>query len=429
MARPCQQPVYPVRRPRARRHYQVAGPTATAPTGPGSLPSATMDCGPTRLSARSVSWNADGTLLAMTTSDRTVRIWNIEYSENTGREVAVLAGHNGPISAVRCHPSDPHRAATTSQDGTIRLWDLRTVSSAATNTANTNPAPPKRATHTLTLSANERSPAHASTLEWQAKAGHDQSQVFAVTDKPRNSIHILDSRMLASTTATTTSAPTSTLAQPVASFEIRPFLSDGPCCFVPGQADHVTTAVTNEYDGAEWSEIWTWNWKKSPSRLTSNVVAASPAHTGPVSTLQYSAQGRFLVTGGADACVGIWQSARGHTGSSPLSCIDTIYRTKYIRHCAFTPDERFLAVANEQDGVYMVQMDESFQPMVPFWLAGVISSRAPGRAGGAQELAWNPKYKNNNQDGSCEYVLASARVDPGFSTLPVAVTKVTMQPR
>ena len=50
--------------------------------------------------------------------DATARVWDAE----TGREVATLVGHEGPVSALAYHPTEA-MVATGGADGSIRLWD------------------------------------------------------------------------------------------------------------------------------------------------------------------------------------------------------------------------------------------------------------------------------------------------------------------
>jgi WD40 repeat protein len=74
-----------------------------------------------------VAFHPDGTTLATTSHDRTIRLWD----PATGRELHQLTGHQGLVSAVAFHP-DGTTLATTSHDRTIRLWDVASASPAAT---------------------------------------------------------------------------------------------------------------------------------------------------------------------------------------------------------------------------------------------------------------------------------------------------------
>ncbi len=65
-----------------------------------------------------VAFSRDGSLLAAITGVKTVRVWEV----SSGREQAVLLGHDGNVTALAFSP-DGQLLATSSLDGTVRLWD------------------------------------------------------------------------------------------------------------------------------------------------------------------------------------------------------------------------------------------------------------------------------------------------------------------
>ena len=72
-------------------------------------------------SVRAVAFSADGSLLASTSDDRTVRLWN----PSTGQEVQKLAGHTDWVRAV-AFSADGSLLASASADQTVRLWNPST---------------------------------------------------------------------------------------------------------------------------------------------------------------------------------------------------------------------------------------------------------------------------------------------------------------
>ncbi|KAF9058721.1 WD40-repeat-containing domain protein [Rhodocollybia butyracea] len=70
---------------------------------------------------QSVAYSPDGKKVVSGSSDQTIRIWNLE----TGEELHVLQGHTGPVMSVAFSP-DGSRIVSGSYDGTVRIWDAGT---------------------------------------------------------------------------------------------------------------------------------------------------------------------------------------------------------------------------------------------------------------------------------------------------------------
>lgn len=66
-----------------------------------------------------VAFAPDGKLLASVSADTSVRLWDVA----TGAEVATLRGHRGQVRGV-AFTADGSRLFTASADGTLRVWDV-----------------------------------------------------------------------------------------------------------------------------------------------------------------------------------------------------------------------------------------------------------------------------------------------------------------
>ena len=64
------------------------------------------------------AFNRTGDRIVTASYDKTARIWDV----STGREIAILKGHQGPVERAEFSP-DGRRIITAARDGTARIWD------------------------------------------------------------------------------------------------------------------------------------------------------------------------------------------------------------------------------------------------------------------------------------------------------------------
>ncbi|ORY13725.1 WD40-repeat-containing domain protein [Clohesyomyces aquaticus] len=76
---------------------------------------------------RTLSWNAQGTLIATGAPDRTLRIWNPE--KTNVKNSTELRGHQGAVERVAFHPINETELASCSSDGLVKFWDVRSKAS------------------------------------------------------------------------------------------------------------------------------------------------------------------------------------------------------------------------------------------------------------------------------------------------------------
>jgi WD40 repeat protein len=75
----------------------------------------------TNSSANGVAFSPNGKLLASSTFDKTVRLWDAATGEARGEP---LTGHTDHVIAVAFSPEDSNLLASASADKTVRLWDI-----------------------------------------------------------------------------------------------------------------------------------------------------------------------------------------------------------------------------------------------------------------------------------------------------------------
>ncbi|WP_125937544.1 SAV_2336 N-terminal domain-related protein [Streptomyces sp. WAC 06738] len=225
----------------------------------------------------SVAISPDGTWLATTGHDRTVRTWNAA----TGALTRTLTGHTDPVNAVAISP-DGTWLATTSNDETVRTWDTATGAVTGTLSGHSGPV---------------RAVAISPDGTWLATTSHD------------GTVRILDAA-----TGTVTHTLTGHTG-PVRAVAISP---DG------------TWLATTSDDGT--ARIW--------DATTGTVMRNLSGHTGPVRAVAISPDGTWLTTTGNDRTVRTWNVATGGiTGT--LSG-----HTGPVRAVAISPDGTWLATTS-----------------------------------------------------------------------------------
>jgi WD40 repeat protein len=74
-----------------------------------------------------VAFNSSGTLLATGCADGKIRLFDfmpMSANVDSGKEIAVLAGHSGSVTDL-CFTSDDQRLVSSGGDRTVRVWDVK----------------------------------------------------------------------------------------------------------------------------------------------------------------------------------------------------------------------------------------------------------------------------------------------------------------
>ena len=70
----------------------------------------------------SAAFSPDGSRIVTASGDKTARIWDAA----TGKEIAVLRGHDDASCISAAFSPDGSRIVTASEDNTARIWDAAT---------------------------------------------------------------------------------------------------------------------------------------------------------------------------------------------------------------------------------------------------------------------------------------------------------------
>jgi WD40 repeat protein len=198
-------------------------------------------------SINAVAIAPDGKTLASASDDQTVRIWEVE----TGRELAVLRGHEKFVKAVAYHPTVATRLASAGRDRNIQIWDVANI-------------PP---IHTL--------------------VGH-QHQVNALAFSP-------DGQTLASGSADKTIKLWSIEATET------PMTLNGHTLAVNAIAFSPTHSILVSASADSTLKVWSLTQFQPIQTLT--------LHTAAVNAIAFSSSGKVLATAGGDRVIHLWDTS------------------------------------------------------------------------------------------------------------------------
>ncbi|TVP65879.1 MAG: WD40 repeat domain-containing protein [Leptolyngbya sp. LCM1.Bin17] len=306
--------------------------------------------------------------------------WNQAIPNNPFISRRQFSGHQGSVSALSFSP-DSTVLASSSEDGTIRLWDVR--ASSLNRVLQGHRHPVFRASFSPTGQILASGDARGMIKMWNVQTGEEMASVSAHSMGVSGLAFSPNGQILASSSTDNrqgiklwslqTGAVLHTLTSQNAGITSISFSPDNR--FLASSGSYSRTAGQPEVDG----DIRIWNVQ------TGTEVRSLRGHRGRVSRVRFSPNGRLLASSGADGTIKLWnaetgaeiRTLRGHEREVPdfyfsqngdflvsVSFDNTMkfwdtrtgenYRTETTsgnpRRVALSPDGRFLAYSSPQDG-------------------------------------------------------------------------------
>jgi WD40 repeat protein/energy-coupling factor transporter ATP-binding protein EcfA2 len=299
-------------------------------------PDATRLTGHTNAVKR-VAFSPDRHILATSSDDKTVRLWDINTSHHPYL-LSTLTGHTHYVPAVAFSP-DGHTLASASDDHTARLWDVRDPrhpSPLATLTGHTGVA------SAVAFSADGLILATGSfdhTVRfWDVHDSHHPSPLGILTDHTSGVNWVTfspDGHTLVSASDDTTArlwdvrdprhpSPLATLTGHTGGLFTVAFSPDGH------------TLATGSYDRT--AKLWDIRDVRRPIPLSTLT-----GHTGGISSVAFSPDGHTVATASQDTTVRLWD-VRDPGSPIPLSTLTG--HTNNVTSVVFSPDGHTLASAS-----------------------------------------------------------------------------------
>jgi WD40 repeat protein len=266
----------------------------------------------------SCAFSPDGALLATTSDDGTARLWQVA----DGVVQAVLTGHTGGVYGCAFSP-DGALLATTSDDRTVRLWQVATGTQVDILASHSDWVTTCRFSPDGKLLATTS--ADSTARLWQVADGTVQAVLTGHTMGVWDCAFSPDGTLLA-----TASADGAARLWQVAGGTTQSVLTDHTgaggaraCAFSPDGALLATASP----------DATVRLWRVSDG--TASVVLTG--HADPVNTCFFSPDGALLATASFDGTARLWQVADGTERTVLSSHLGAVW------NCAFSPDGTLLA--------------------------------------------------------------------------------------
>jgi WD40 repeat protein len=264
-----------------------------------------------------------------------------------------LSGHTGPITGV-AFSSDSQRVASSSKDGTIRIWDLAT----GTETLSI-PASQDGVFH-VTFSPDDQQVTSIGGDGWAKVWDAMNGQAFLTLDRnSRDNRALLLTRLAAAispdgkwlaSTKIYEEGITRKNALPAAGEEDKVVkvwdANAGTEVFTLQGHEGRVTCVAFNFDGQRLASAGADGVVKIWDLQTGQVIHTCKGHTGEVLSVAFSPGGRYLASGGADQALKTWDVSTGQEHGTLQG-----HNHNQVTSVAFSRDGRYLASAGSDSSI------------------------------------------------------------------------------